>query len=299
MRIVGKLLRPFAVREFNRALLRETELLKPHLFLAVKGSYVQADTLRAMRQLGAKLYCFYPDVSFMVHGRYLPHALKEYDWIFTTKSFGPKDLKNRLGVEKSSFLPHAFDPEVHQPRPVTAEALETFGCDVSFIGGHSPGKQKVLEELIRRRPDLKLKIWGDRWQNLPKDSPLRPYATFQAIFGIGYATAISCSKINLGLLSEKVFGASSGDKITSRTFHIPASGGLLLHQRTKDLLEIFVEDESCVCFGDIDELVEKIDWLLANEEMRKTIAARGREVVNEFHSWDHRVRTILEHYAGH
>ena len=83
------------------------------------------------------------------------------------------------------------------------------------------------------------------------------------VVGLSFATAISCSKINLGLLSERVSGASSGDLITSRTFHIPACGGLLLHERTPDLLQVFREGESCACFDGADEMIDKIDALLA------------------------------------
>jgi spore maturation protein CgeB len=90
--------------------------------------------------------------------------------------------------------------------------------------------------------------------------------------------------------------ASSGDQITSRTFHIPACGGLLLHQRNRDLLNIFTEDENCVCFDGVDELASKVDALLADDGRRKAIAQRGRELVESAHSWDHRARAILDHY---
>jgi spore maturation protein CgeB len=119
------------------------------------------------------------------------------------------------------------------------------------------------------------------------------------LLGGDYAAAISCSKISLGLLIEHVRGASSGDLITTRTFEIPACGGLLLHERTVDLLRIFKEDESCVCFEGPDELVRKIDDLLSNEARRRSIADRGREVVLSEHSWDHRVQSILEHFHEH
>jgi len=72
----------------------------------------------------------------------------------------------------------------------------------------------------------------------------------------------------------------------------------MLHQRTPDLLEIFQEDESCICFSGVDELAEKIDRTLADEAGRVRIAARGQELVEQAHSWDHRARTILDHYLA-
>jgi glycosyltransferase involved in cell wall biosynthesis len=296
MRAAAKALRPLGVREFNRALLQLTLSLKPHLFLAVKGRFIQAGTLRAMRVSGARLYNFFPDLSFTAFGPYLPQAAREYDWIFFSKSFGPKDLKTSLGVERSSYLMHAYGPEIHRPRQLSREDLAAYGCEVSFIGRWSPKKAAILEELARRRPNLKLKVWGDAWQNLAPQSPLRKFAVFRGVFGMQFPVAICASTINLGLLQEAIPGSSSGDEITMRTFEIPACGGSMLHERTRDLLAIYREDESCVCFEGIDELVGKIDLLLKYEPRRRAIAERGRAVVEQAHSWDHRARTIMDHY---
>lgn len=296
MKSLARTMRSRCVRQFNRALLREAEIVQPHLFIAVKGTFVKPESLRGLRKMGATSFCFFPDVSFMSHGKYLVRALPEYDWVFTTKSFGPKDFSDAFHCDKISFLPHAFDPQVHQPRMQTRELLDLFEADVSFVGAWSPKKEMLLEGLIRARPNLKLNIWGNSWNRLSRSSPLRPFTMFKPIIGIGYASAISCSKVNLGLLSEKVHGASSGDRITSRTFHIPACGGLLLHERTDDLLEIFEENVSCVCFDGVEELAKKVDWLLSNEERRVSIAEHGQKVVAAGHSWDHRAHAIVTHY---
>lgn len=297
LRVLAKMIRHLSVKEFNRSLLREVDKVGPDLLLTFKGSYVLADTLRSIGRLGVTRYCFYPDISIHNHGPYLPGAIRQYDWIFSTKSFGPRDLGD-LGVLNCSYLPHAFDPEVHRPRLPSARDRERYECDVSFIGGWSPGKARILEALVRLRPSIDLKVWGDRWHNLSARSPLRRFVKFKEVFGVEYATAICCSKINLGLLQDIAPGSSSGDRITSRTFHIPACGGLLLHERTEDLLAIFAENESCVCFGGAEELAEKIDGMLRDPGRRLAIASCGRELVQQEHSWDDRARAILDHYLA-
>jgi hypothetical protein len=297
IRLLGRLLRGPAVAEFNNRLLKAAEDLNPNVLLAVKGTFVKPATLRRLRETGIACYCFYPDVTLLGHGGYLPEAIREYDWVFTTKSFGVKDLE-AFGQKNSSFLPHAYDPVVHQPRKPTPELVKDLGCDLSFIGTWSAKKQRILEQFVSMRPHVSVKIWGNYWQRLPRSSPLCSRATFKPITGIGYASAISCSKINLGLLSERWAGASSGDLITSRTFHIPACGGLLLHERTADLLQFFEEGISCMCFEGVEELANKVDQLLPDEGLRTRIARRGREVVIASHSWDHRIRTILDHHLA-
>lgn len=298
MRVLRRGLRYFAVKEFNAALIKDARRYKPDLLLVFKGPLILADTLRVIGRMGIARYCFYPDISFEEHGPYLPDALPHYDWIFTTKSFGPEDLKRLLGIDRASYLPHAYDPDVHRPRVPEARDRDSYDCDVSFIGGWSPHKEQSLGELIEQRPKIQLRIWGERWHNLSRTSPLRRFAKFQSILGPAYAMAISCSRLNLGLLQDRMGRASSGDRITSRTFHIPACAGVMVHERTPDLLSIFTEDENCVCFADSSELVAKVDELLGIDQCRQLIADRGRKLVESAHSWDHRVRTILDRYLG-
>src|SRR6185437_6895918 len=106
MRLAGRIIRPSAVREFNAHLLKVARDICPELLLVFKGTFVKGETLDRLRDLGIRSYCFYPDVSFRTHGPYLPAALPRYDWIFTTKSFGVRDLEQQLGVKRVSLVRH-------------------------------------------------------------------------------------------------------------------------------------------------------------------------------------------------
>jgi spore maturation protein CgeB len=296
MRALGKAIRTAAVREFNQQLVSLARSFRPHLFLSIKGPFVEAASVLQIKELGATCICYFPDVSFVAHSGYLPRALPEYDWVFTTKSFGCADFKTLFGKANCSYLPHAFDPDVHRPRTPAPDRLQEYTCDMSFIGSWSPGKEQVLTEIITRMPRLDLRIWGERWHHVRSSSPLAPCLRKYSVLGPSYAEAISCSKVNLALVHERVKGSSSGDLITSRTFHIPGTGGFMLHQRTPDLLEIFTEDVHCAAFADPAEAVEKTQRYLEDAGTRSGIAEEGRRLVENAHSWDHRVLTILHRY---
>jgi glycosyltransferase involved in cell wall biosynthesis len=298
MRIVGKLIRKPAVWEFNAALIRLAASFRPHLVLVVKGQWIYAESIRKLKGLGALCICYYPDVSMFAHGPYIPKAIPEYDWIFTTKSFGPRDLADIFSVKNCSYLPHGYDPDIHKPRsPDSAEEESQYACDLSFIGGWSADKEAVLTAIATALPDLSIKIWGSRWQNVTRDSILAPFIQHRDIYGPAYALGVGGSKINLALVHERVAGASSGDLITSRTFHIPACGGFMLHRRTPDLKELFEEDVDCAAFDDASEAVEQIKRYLGEERARSAIAENGRRRVESAHSWDHRVKTVLDRYS--
>lgn len=289
LRLVRRILRDRIVADYNRALLHEAKMLRPDLLFVFKGAFVKAATLRAIREMGTICIQYYPDVSFRTHGSYLPEALPEYDWIFSTKSFGLKDMADQLSVTNCSFLPHAFDPETHVTVACSPFDAERYACEVSFVGNHSPKKQKIIENLKKAMPGLSLKVWGPvAWKVLPDLYQNQP------VFGREYAKAITLSKINLALLSEQRPGASSGDLITSRTFHIPASGGFMLHERTVETEEHFEDGKECVLFSDHDEMIDKIHYYLAHDDERCAIAAAGRQrCLDSGYSTDDRARVII------
>jgi spore maturation protein CgeB len=71
----------------------------------------------------------------------------------------------------------------------------------------------------------------------------------------------------------------------------------MLHRRTPDLKELFEEDVDCAAFDDASEAVEQIKRYLGEERARSAIAENGRRRVESAHSWDHRVKTVLDRYS--
>lgn len=295
MRVVGRLLRPAAVREFNRALVDRAEEFAPELLLVFKGAFVTAESLRRLRALGIRTYCFYPDVSFLAHGPQIPKALPEYDWIFTTKTFGLTDMKTQLGVTRASLIHFGYDPDLHRPVPLSATDRARFECDVSYIGTWSPKKESLLSELLIRRSQLRLRIWGAQWSR-SKSPVLINSIVGHAVLGEDFVRALRGSRINLSIMSEARQGASKGDQIANRTFTVPACEAFVLHERTDEVLSLFREPEEIVCYGSFDELVAQIDRYLPDEPERTAVARRARDVVRAHHSWDLRIREILKRH---
>jgi hypothetical protein len=297
-RAIARAVRHLAVGEFNDALVKEVRATRPEFLLVFKGRFVSAEALRAIRAGGTLAYCFFPDNSFRTHGQYLPQALPEYDWVYTTKSFGLRDMKDQLGITKASLLLHGFDPDLHRPVMLTPDDEREFGADVSFIGTWSPKKERYLSALVAARPEVKLRIWGASWTS-SRSSILRDAARAAVpVVGERYVRAIIASKINLAILSERRTGASSDDQITSRTFHIPASGGFMLHERTPEVTATLRENMEVGCFANETEMIESVDRWLTRPDERRAAAMAGHRAVVAAHSWDQRIRGILSDHEG-
>lgn len=289
---IAKVSRSIQITEFNNAILREANLLKPDVVLVYKGAFVKPETLNILKKKYT-IVNFYPDVSFRSHGGLLPQTMPLYNHIFTTKSFGIKDLKDQFGFTNSSFIPHGFDPNLHRPMVIPKNLEASLCCDVSFIGGWSIKKENLAEQIKINNPNSNLKIWGNRWENA-KSLIIRDSIQNTAIYGDVFVLGINASKINLGIVHEQVIGASSGDFITSRTFLIPGCGGFMIHEYNEESILYFKEDQECVFYKDKNDLADKVNYYLKNDSEREKIRIAGHERAVKDHSLDKRAEQVVE-----
>lgn len=293
-KVLERFIRPLQETEFNNAIKNRIITFRPDVLFVYKGAFVQTATLHFARQHGCMLVLFYPDVSMTNHGNNIPSCIPLYDKIFTTKTFGIKDMEDKYGVKNAVFIPHGYDPEIHRTLKIGDEERAIFGCDVSFIGTWSAKKEKWLAHLKNELPHIDLKVWGDQW-NKTTAEVLKSSIQGKPILGDLYALAIQCSTINLGILSERVTGSSSGDLITSRTFHIPGSSGFMLHERNEESILYFNEDEEAAFFDGPEELVKKVSQYLSDNTTRERIREAGYRRACRDHSLDARAVEVLGH----
>ena len=289
-RALVRLAIPRLIKEYNQQLLEAAECFQPDFLLAFKGTYVLAETLRELRRLNIPLYNYYPDRILLARGTPIERAISEYDCVFDTKCYWDGDACQHYRVRKRVFLPHGYDPEVHRPCSLDKRDREQFACDVSLIASHMPIKEEIVASLIRLRPKLDLRIWGNQWREHCRSRAVQKLVRGPAINGFGYSKAVLASRINLALMGVT---PNARDETSTRTYEIPACGGFMLHERTAEVQKLFVEDREIACFGSIDELAEKIEYYLARPDERLAIARCGNMRCVPAYSYDVRMAEIL------
>ncbi|MDD3051281.1 MAG: glycosyltransferase, partial [Candidatus Cloacimonetes bacterium] len=194
-----------------------------------------------------------------------------------------------IGCQEPYYLPMAASKNVHKPLHLD-DGLNKYAADISFMGEGYPNRHNLFMQLL----DYDFKLWGTGWENN------------QAFSGIlqknGERVSIdetvkiyNATKININLhssMNPDLFEAVS-DFINPRTFEIMACGAFQLVDRRDALLEFFIEDEEIVTFSSIQELREKINYYLKNEEERKRIAQNAQRKVLGMHTYQHRLTEII------
>jgi hypothetical protein len=157
------------------------------------------------------------------------------------------------------WLPLGCDPEVH--RRVETPKLYPVG----FAGGVQPGsrREKLLNTLISRIP-------------------------------VHYERCFLDDMAQLYAQSQIGFNEATHNDLNMRVFEIMSTGTLLLTDIAKNSgqEELFKDGEDYVVYQD-SIIYEVARFYLDNEELREQIAARGRQLVHNAHTYDRRIEDLL------
>jgi spore maturation protein CgeB len=297
LRTVRRLALPWIKREYNRAVTEILSVRAVDFLLVFKGMLLEAGTLADFRSRNIPCYLLYPDVSFKAHGRNIWECLPLYDCVFTTKSFHLEDNEIRGRAKSMQLVNHGFDPAVHRPIVPSAALIAAYGCDVSFVGCWSKKKERTVRRIIKAMPDIDLRLWGPHWDQA--DPLVRKKWAGRGAYGDELAATYSFSKINLGLLSEAGTGTLAGDKVTARTWQIPASGGFLLHEDNAEIRRYFEPGREVELFGNERELLSKIKDYLYDNARREQIRQAGQQrCTSASYTYASAVDTVLKYHAN-
>jgi spore maturation protein CgeB len=256
----------------NKKIKRAIKVKKYDIIFIEKGLSIRPGTLKYIKFSHPPCKIISYSLDDMMNpgnsSRFYRLGLKYYDYIFTNKEYNVNELKE-MGAKNVFYIRNAFSPIIHRPIEVSQEEKEYFGADVSFIGHYE--KERAIEIIKLAEKGIKIKIWG--WgEDTLKTGIAHPNIinTNKHVYEDEYAKVICSSKINLCFLRK-----INRDKETTRSIEIPACGGFMLGERTKEHLELFEEGKEAEFFDSFEELYQKTLYFLNHENERKQIAQGG------------------------
>ena len=280
----------WGLKPLNDAVIKRATEFKPNFILFFKPILIFSSTVIELKKI-TKVFSWYPD--------YIPFAktasvdflnsIPLYDCHFSFNFANVEELKKK-GAKISLFLPCAADPDCHSLTEVSEKEKKELGADVVFAGTYAKEKRsEYLERLCKDGYDIK--IYGDGWGKHPKNSCLwqKKYIQSKSFYCKNMSKVLNAGKITLAFVREH-----NKETLACRTYEIPAAGGFMLHQRTAKTGEVFEEDKEAAFFSSYEEMKEKIDFYLKNEELRKKIIQRGRERVLNENLFIYRIQRIIE-----
>ncbi len=269
----------------NQKLMEMANQFQPDLTLVISPLLLHPDSILAIKQHGL-VFVFFTDNPVDVHHTHTNSWVQRGFSLWDAAFIWSRELVDRLldnGVKKALFHPFCSDIEYHFPKRQTNPVY-----DVAFIGNWDASRKR--EQYLKAISNYRLGLWGSNYWNTHCQEPAlkglcQGMCSYQEIPAI-----LGSAKMGLNILRPQ---NEEGHNI--RTYEIPATGTLMLSERSSELLNLFEEDKEAVYFSSPTELQQKVEYLLQNPALITSIAESGYKKVLENTIAD-RVRGISDLY---
>ena len=160
-----------------------------------------------------------------------------------------------------------------------------YNNDDPFADGHPPWLWRHFSKSVPKY-DLVYE-----WNSLlAKSVVLKHLAPVYLVWNEDYNKALCGAKIALCFYSKL-----NRDTYTRRCFEIPAAGTLLLSEYSDDLASLYQVGEEVDMFKTKQEMIQKINLYLDNDDLRRRVAANGNQrVIADGHDIVSRMEKVLD-----
>jgi len=209
------------------------------------------------------------EIDLLLQHQLNPEHYKQADVIFCAVNFIPKVIKPFK--EKCVLLYQACDPKIHHPYKEIRKKY-----DIVFYGNDEfdiYSERRRIYKLLQEKYNVKM---GGRHLSPPTYSKLLNEAKIQFIRSLGQTP--------------------EQGEIAQRFFECLAIGPVLTNW-CEDLSYLGGEGIDFCSYRNDEEMFLKLDRLLKDENYREYVANNGRKKALAFHTYQHRLATIL-YYAN-
>jgi glycosyltransferase involved in cell wall biosynthesis len=197
------------------------------------------------------------------------------------------DRVGSLGVA-AAYLPLAVDERVVER--VGADPAAERPRDVVFVGGVDPrihpAGTAMLERLCEAFP---VDVWGYGADALPAGSPILERFHGEA-WGLDMYRVLASARVAV----NRHIDAAEGHANNMRLYEATGMGAALVTDRGSNLAELYAPDAEVATYGDVDELIAKLERLLAHDDERLALARAGQSRTLRDHTFAVRMRALAE-----
>ncbi len=275
-------IQPFGARKMNKKLLECVKNFRPDAVLVGHCDYVTNETLDQMRKLvpGVRIAHFNVDPLCDAHPcEQMRARMHSCDALFATTA-GEQYLKPFVtGRNVVAYMPNPSDPAL-ETLDNSLRPASDFKYDLFYAGQPREGdpRLKVIRDLCEELKDKPLHFELVGMQGKPA-----------VVGGAAYDDLLANAKMALNI--NRYFGMKwySSDRIA----HLMGSG-ILTALYDGDDMQRFFSDAEAVFYHEVPELVEKLLWYQAHDDVRQQVAATGRIRYHSLFSGERTLKFMLE-----
>lgn len=271
----------------NAALLQDATAFGPDFALAsLYTDQILPSTATALRTLCKTLCFFYDDTWRIEFSRFWAG---HFDF-FSSSDFEAKNKYQKLGLPNVIHIPFGVNEKICARHDLPVE------YDVSFVGQKDPFRQWIVRKL--ERAGFRVKVAGFGWPggSVSQDEMMRIFAVSKINLNLSNSTSwdarylLSSPRALIGRLRSK----KTVEQLKARHFEICASGGFQLSYFVDGLERCFRIGEEIGVYLSPDDLIDKVAYYLANDNLRLEMADAAYLRTLKEHTYQRRFALAFE-----
>jgi spore maturation protein CgeB len=264
------------IAALNRALIRIIEETRPECVWLDKPIYFHANTIRRIREIGAKAISYMPDDPYGPRNDFVWRHFKSalpYFWAHVVaREITRRDFVER-GAERAVCVPFAFEPSLHFP-PTSIGLSPPKDFDLSFVGSPYDDRAKWIIKLASELPAVRFGLFGPGWERHASKLRTAGISCQPAVWNDQYREIIWRSKLSLSFITR-----CNRDELSHKAIEIAASGTPVLVEPSPVHSRVFRHQESAYFFSNPNLLSTVIRDALSKGDDLKRVGANAARAV--------------------
>jgi len=253
----------------------------------VLHDYFRSDEIKKIKDItNSPVSLWFPDAfsnfkksMFLISG---------YDYLFFVDKYISDELKKDLNLN-TFYLPQACFPKYHYKTELTEKEKNIYGCDIANAGNMYPARIALYRQLSK----YNFKMWGSLPPVWAYDKQIESILQKKHVHHKEKSKAFNGAKIILNNLHPSVINGTN-----KRTFEVTGCGAFLLTKYRPALDDLFADGKEIVTYKNFDEMIEKINFYLRHNDLRRQIANAGMKRTHKDHTLKIRLTKMLSIIFG-
>lgn len=246
----------------------------------------EPETVNALRD-HTKTFCFFHDDTWRVD--YSRYWARHFDYFSTPDLHGEAKYRE-IGLPNAIYFPFGSNEQISRKLDVPKK------YDVSFVGGWHPYREWLINRI--RKAGINVEAVGYRWPKgevdqegmirIFNESRINLNLSNSASWDIRYLASSPWALVNR-LRSKKNI-----EQMKARIFEVNGCGAFQLSYFVEGLAPCYDIDREMGVYADADDLVEKVKFYLAHDELRESMATAAYNRTLRDHTYVKRFEMVFQ-----
>jgi len=239
----------------------------PDVVLVISGFFIPPELFDAVRARGHKVVLLHTESPYEDD-----RQIQRADRADLNIVNDPTNLDRFNEVAPTVYIPHAYEPAIHYPRP----AVDAARSDFCFVGTGYPSRREFLEQVDFTGIDVAL---AGNWRSLQEGHGLRKYLAHDiedCCPNDQAAILYASTKASVNLYRKEATATADGWAMGPREVELAACGTFFLREPRGEGDEVL---RTLPTFEDPADFGDQLRWWLTHDMARSEAARLARAAV--------------------